>query len=297
MRGLTRAWGRLGAAAMGVIAAAALFAGRGEAAPAMWLVKDADSEIYLFGSMHVLQPGLKWRTPAYEAAWRRADTVWFEADMVSEAPGVRRLIERYGVDRERTLSQKLLPTEVAALGPLLARQRMDLAKVDHLRPWVTALTLSVTPMLDRGYKADTGVDTAVAKATHASPKRLRTFESLERQAQMFAAMPEPVELQYLADVIRERTTPSPAAPMQKAWMDGDLAALGEGLIGVMKTTRPQFYDLFLKDRNHAWAEALGAEMVGGRGVQLVNVGALHMLGDDGLPALMRAKGYSVTRIQ
>ncbi|HYD45318.1 MAG TPA: TraB/GumN family protein, partial [Phenylobacterium sp.] len=195
------------------------------------------------------------------------------------------------------LRQKLLPSEIAALGPLLASQKLDLGEVDHLRPWVTALTLSVTPMLDRGYKVESGVDTAVARATHASPKRLRTFESLERQAQMFAAMPEPVELQYLADVIKERTEPSAGAPMQKAWAAGDLAALGEGLLAVMKTTRPQFYDLFLKDRNQAWAETLGAEMASGEGVQLVNVGALHMLGEDGLPALMRARGYTVTRIQ
>lgn len=75
MRGFVRAWGRLGTAAMGVIAAVAIVAGRAEAAPAMWLVKDGDSEIYLFGSMHVLQPGLKWRAPAYDEAWRRADTV------------------------------------------------------------------------------------------------------------------------------------------------------------------------------------------------------------------------------
>ena len=53
-----RAWGRLGAAAIGTIAAAAVFAGKVEAAPAMWLVKDADSEIYLFGSMHVLNMAL-----------------------------------------------------------------------------------------------------------------------------------------------------------------------------------------------------------------------------------------------
>ncbi|HYD46049.1 MAG TPA: TraB/GumN family protein, partial [Phenylobacterium sp.] len=101
----------MGAAAIGVIAAAAVcFAGRAEAAPAMWLVKDADTEIYLFGSMHVLQPGLKWRTSAYDEAWRRADTVWFEADMVGEASTVQSLIQRYGVDRERTLRQKLLPS-------------------------------------------------------------------------------------------------------------------------------------------------------------------------------------------
>lgn len=64
----------------------------------------------------------------------------------------------------------------------------------------------------------------------------------------------------------------------------------------MRASRPQLYDVMLARRNQAWAEAPEAEMAGA-GVQLVNVGALHMIGPDGLPALLRARGFRVERVQ
>ncbi|MDX9998741.1 MAG: TraB/GumN family protein [Phenylobacterium sp.] len=64
----------------------------------------------------------------------------------------------------------------------------------------------------------------------------------------------------------------------------------------MRAQSPAFYDALLKRRNQAWAEALAAQMAGD-GVQPVDVGALHLLGDDGLPALMKARGFEVERIQ
>ena len=73
------------------------------AAPAMWRVRDADSEIYLFGTMHVLAPGLKWRTPLFDAAYAKADAVWFETDAQAPKALIDELMARYGVDADRRL--------------------------------------------------------------------------------------------------------------------------------------------------------------------------------------------------
>jgi uncharacterized protein YbaP (TraB family) len=79
-------------------------------------------------------------------------------------------------------------------------------------------------------------------------------------------------------------------------MAGDLARLGPELVGEMRAESPAFYEAVLRRRNLAWADALTQEMAGG-GVELVNVGALHMVGADGLPALMKARGFTVERVQ
>lgn len=284
-------------------AAACAAAGAASAAPAMWLVGDRDSQIYLFGSLHALEPGRAWRTPAYDAAFARADAVWFETDISEVSPGqVDALLARYGVDRERRLSQKLTASEVRALGPLLARTRMTVADIDYLRPWAAALMLSMQLAERRGARVDSGADMTVARDARGRAKPVRAFESLEDQVRIFADLPEPAEVAYLADVIHERSPrlrlPRLHAPatLEEAWMAGDLARLAPALVGAMKADNPALYDALLRRRNLAWADALAARMAGA-GVDLVNVGALHMVGDEGLPALLAARGFNVRRVQ
>lgn len=284
--------------------AAALFMGVGAAgaagaAPALWKVADADSEIYLFGTLHALSPTARWRTPAYDAAYARADTVWFEADISGADPArVMGILQRYGVDPERRLSQKLAPADLATLS-----RQADLARIDHLRPWAAAMMLSMQPVMERGATLEAGADLAMTRVTRAEAKRLRAFETLEDQARTFASLPEPAEVQYLTNVIRERAGPRvplpsllPKPDLETAWLAGDLARLAPGLVDDMKASNPAFYDALLKRRNVAWADQL-AEAMAGSGVELVNVGALHLVGDEGLPALLTARGFSVTRVQ
>ncbi|MGA0607763.1 TraB/GumN family protein [Phenylobacterium sp. VNQ135] len=274
-------------------------AGAAGAAPALWKISDANSEIYLFGTLHALSPAAKWRTPAYDAAYARADTVWFEADMGQLEPTrIMGILQRYGVDPEKPLSQKLAPADVA----VLARQA-DLSRIDHLRPWAAAMMLTMQPVTGRGATLEAGADLSMTRATLSGGKRLRAFESLEDQARMFASLPETSEVQYLTEVIRERAAPRnplaalwPKPDLESAWLAGDLARLGPGLVGEMKTENPAFYEALLKRRNQAWAGQL-ADAMAGSGVELVNVGALHLVGEDGLPALMTARGFTVTRVQ
>jgi dCTP deaminase len=287
-----RAGLRLAAIALGL--AAALPAA---AAPAMWRVSDADSEIYLFGTMHALPPGLDWRTPAYDAAYAKAGAVWFEADVDNLDPAaVGGLVAQYGVDRTRRLTDQLQRVDVNLLKRRLARSPVKLEAMQHLRPWAAALALESMPLGRRGYDIDAGADLVVTRAAKAAEKPVRTFETVEEQVRMFADLPQEAELQYLTDVLQGRSGLGGPQSLERAWIAGDVAALDEGLVTPMRTTRPALYDMLLKRRNAAWAEALTTEMAGA-GVSLVNVGALHMLGDDGLPAMMLARGFTVTRVQ
>lgn len=290
-----RVWGRA-ALAVGLWLA---WISAASAAPALWIARDADTEVYLFGTMHVLTPDARWRTRAYDAAYARADTVWFEADLTrTDGPSIQDLVARYGIDPERPLSQKLAPGELAALKPLLDRRRTSLDRIDHMRPWVAALMLSFQPAQRSPQTLESGADLVVTRQAHAQAKQVRTFETLEDQVRMFAGLAEPVELQYLSDVIRERSGRGRVGgSLQQAWIAGDLERLGEGMVGAMRDGSPAFYDAFLKQRNLAWAQTLDGELAQPGGVHLVNVGALHMVGEHGLPTLLAARGYSVQRIQ
>lgn len=273
------------------------------AAPAMWVARDADTTVYLFGTMHALSPDAAWRTPLYDRAYARASTVWFETDLDGADPQtLQHLLARYGVDPDRTLSQKLGRRELAALRPILAQGHTSLAAVDHLRPWVAALMLSMQPLQAKGARLDSGADLVVTRDAKAGSKHVRVFETLEEQVAMFAGLSEPAEVAYLADVLGAGERPRlalrrPEVSLERAWLSGDLARLGPGLAGAMARDNPEFYDALIRRRNRSWADMLTREMRRTPGVELVNVGALHVVGRDGLPALLKDRGFQVERVQ
>lgn len=286
------------------VSAAILFGGLGAAgaagaAPALWVVKSDHSQIYLFGTLHALSPAAaKWRTPLYDQVYGKAQALWFETDVEGADPvAVSNLMSHYGYDPDKPLSQKLKAPDVAALS-----RQADLRSIDHLRPWAAALMLSMQSATTGGADANAGADITVTRSARAADKPVKFFETLEDQARLFADLPEPAEVQYLTDVIKERSQPPRRGlvrqePMEQAWMDGDLAKLGSAMVGQMKAQNPALYQALLKRRNELWAERLVKELAVGPKVELVNVGALHMLGDDGLPALLKARGYTVERVQ
>ncbi|THD81829.1 MAG: TraB/GumN family protein [Phenylobacterium sp.] len=290
---------------MVALVAATLFGGLGAAgaagaAPALWVVKSAHAQVYLFGTLHALSPNAKWRTPAYDAAFASAKTLWFETDVESADPlTVQNIVAHYGVDPERTLSQKLPAADVAELA-----HEADLARIEHLRPWAAALMLSMQPMVAQGARVASGADATMTRNARSGAKQVRFFETLEDQAHVFADLPEQAEVRYLTDILDARARPparpgtatSPDKSLEQAWLDGDLAKLGPALTGEMRQQNPALYNALLKRRNLAWADAL-TKALAGSDVELVNVGALHMVGDDGLPALLKARGFEVQRLQ
>jgi uncharacterized protein len=267
------------------------------AQPALWAVRDADSTIYLYGTIHLRKTGASWGGPAAERALSEAQDVWteLEIDPAKEA-AMQALVVQYGIDRARPLSSKIDPARLPSLQAAAAKIGLPAANLEPMRPWLASLTMTIVPMMQAGYDPNAGVDRAVNTIARAAGKKMRWFETSEEQLQFFAGVSEPLQLQMLYEAIDELNKGSTAmAALEAAWEKGDDRTLANEMVAEMARDYPELHEVMLKKRNAAWMEVLSREMAGS-GVDFVAVGAAHLAGPDSVQAMMRAKGFTVERV-
>lgn len=267
------------------------------AAPPFWAVRDADSTIYLFGTMHVLTADADWRTPAFDKALAESTQVWFEMDSDTAPETLARLVVQLGVDRKTPLARKVSPKTMAALRAAVKDQPKLAEMIEQMHPWTAAMMIQALPMMKAGMQAETGADQALTRDAKAGAKTVRYFETPEDQLRFFADLPLKVQVQMLEDSLDAADeTPEETRETQAAWISGDIDRLGDKVVSQMRRQRPALYDALVRRRNAAWVKVLEAEMAG-QGTAMVNVGALHMVGRDGLVVQLRKRGFKVDRLQ
>ena len=276
-----------------LVAVLALGAAPARAEPPVWVVRDADSEVLLFGSVHVLPPGLAWRPAALDAALRRADDVWFElpVDPATERETAR-IAGALGVlPVGQSLFGMLPPADAARLVRLAETYGVDKAALDRFKPWLAEVALAGALYGRAGADAANGVEQSVSASLPPTATR-RAFETPAQQLSLFDQAPVDDQIASLRETLTElETDPDTYLKLLRAWMDGDTAGL-ERETASLREASPELYRRLVTDRNVAWVRALDTRLKG-RGRSVVVVGAGHLVGADGLPARLRALGYSV----
>jgi uncharacterized protein YbaP (TraB family) len=266
--------------------------------PALYVARDADSTLYLFGTVHVRRPGAPWGGADARAALESADEIWTEMEMSQEAQAraQQAVLVLGAAPAERPLSSWLDAEESERLTQVTGRLGVPRAYLETMQPWLAAITLSMAPMLQAGYDPMSGVDRAIDAAGAAAGKRMRAFETAEQQLRFMSDLPAPVQRQMLLEAIEESEAgPGELDLLTGAWEEGDVDAIERVVIDEMRTQYPELYQVLFVRRNAAWAEVLMDEL-DGAGIDFVAVGTGHLLGDDGLVALLRAQGVSVERV-
>uniref|UniRef100_B0T2H6 GumN family protein n=1 Tax=Caulobacter sp. (strain K31) TaxID=366602 RepID=B0T2H6_CAUSK len=267
------------------------------AEPALWAIKDKDSTIYLFGTVHVLRPTTQWRSARIAKAFEAADDVVMEIEQPEDTATTRALMLKYGVDRTTPLSSKLKPASYAKLQAAAQGMGFPPQALDVMRPWMAALTVSMTPLLQAGYDPESGVEKLLTAQAKAAGKPVSAFETMEQQVRFFADMTPAQETQLLESTLDEIDEgPAKIDALVAAWAAGDQAELKRQMIDEMRRDYPDVYKLLLVDRNHAWAEQLKAKLAGS-GVSFVAVGAGHLTGPDSLQAQLAKLGIKAERVE
>ncbi|MBO9561046.1 MAG: TraB/GumN family protein [Caulobacter sp.] len=280
-----------------VFVALAMGASPALAAPALWVIKDKDSTIYLFGTIHVLKPQTQWRTPKIAQAFEAADDLVMEIEQPENPADTQALMLKYGIDRTAPLSSKLTPETYAKLQAAGQGMGFPPQALDVMRPWLAALTVSLTPLMKAGYDPESGVEKLLSAQAKAAGKPISAFETMEQQVRFFADMTPAQETQLLESTLDEVDDgPAKIDSLVAAWAAGDEGELEHEMIDEMRRDYPELYKLLLLDRNRDWADQLKTKLAGS-GVSFVAVGAGHLTGPDSLQAQLKALGIKAERVE
>lgn len=265
-----------------------------EAKPPVWIVRDADSEMVLFGSVHVLPPGLDWRPLALTRALAKADDLWFElpVDAATELEAAQ-LAARDGLLAPgQSLSALLTPQGAERLEAAVRRFSLAPALVDRMEPWLAEVAISGAVYRAAGAVAGAGVEKQVAAEAPPGARR-RAFETASEQIAFFDGAPLAEQVASLEETLAQLETDEDAfKDLVDSWMAADLARIEQEALAPLKAAAPALYERVVVERNRRWAVELD-ERLKGEGETVVVVGVGHLIGEEGLPARLRALGYSV----
>lgn len=263
--------------------------------PALWLVEGPKGEqAWLFGTIHALPAPVEWRSPRVDAAMGQADRLVLEVAAIEDDAGTARvfadLAQSPGLP---PLDQRVAPDLRDDLAEDLAASGVPPAQLDPYETWAAALMLQqALTASDPGNSAN-GIDRAVARAWNGP---VEEFEGAAAQLSIFDRLPEDAQRAMLNAVLREGDERIPTLrELEQAWARGDMALIDQ-LTTESFAGQPVLLEALLTGRNRAWADRLEALLRSGAR-PFVAVGAAHLAGKDGLPAMLAARGWKVTRLQ
>jgi len=285
-----RAWLQVAVLAL----AAALAGGCARAEPPVWVVSDKDSELVLFGSVHVLPADADWASPVLERTLKSADDLWFELPVdPAVAEESSRTALRLGLlPQGQSLSKLLKPEDAQRMARVAQAYGVDPAMLEAFQPWLAEMALAGAAFRRARASDENGVEEAVSAAAPASAQR-RAFETPAEQIGFFVGAPMPEQIASLNQTVREMEhEPDEFVLLVQAWASGDLEAIDRQALAPLRRVAPTLFRRLVTERNARWAATLDARLKG-RGRTVVVVGVGHLIGPEGLPARLRALGYSV----
>ena len=272
--------------------------------PLLWKVSEGDNALYLLGSFHLLKPSDYPLSKDVDVALADAESLLFELspeEMTSPALAAAMLQAGLRTDGS-TLDAQLGPALAATLDAwsdaLPPGTPMSAKMLQRFEPWFAGLAVSLQQMTSMGLDPELGLDRHFMALASKAGKPVEGLETGAQQVAMFDGMDPAEQVQMLADALKDAGQGTAQIERLHAdWRAGRADALWGGLAADLRREYPKLYRRINVDRNEAWLPVLAARLeASGDDDTLVVVGAMHLLGDDGVVQGLRERGYTVERI-
>jgi uncharacterized protein YbaP (TraB family) len=267
-----------------------------DADPAIWVVKDEDTTVYLFGTFHVLDGKADWFNDEVKTAFDKSDEVVLEALLPEDPAAVGPIIAKYAIDPAAPpMAQRLSPAAAEKLAKLLAGSGIPAAAVDKMKTGFAGMTVALIPYQAAGMTADKGTEMTLTKAAKAAGKPLSELEGLEFQMQMLDRIPEAAHRKGLEEtLLKFDELPKLIDSMKVNWNSGNAEGFAT-LMKEMQASSPESYKVMMSDRNKAWAEWV-QKRLDKPGTVFVAVGTAHLAGADSVQAFLGQRGITSARV-
>lgn len=266
----------------------------------LWRVSDGDNHIYLLGSFHILKPEDYPLPPAIDAAFADAERVAFEiSPQEMRSPDLPRKMMAAGMlPQGSALAQHLQPATLQRLQAYCQKRGIPIAQLSQFEPWMVSLVIGLGEASRLGYESGKGLDQTLIDRAQAAGKPGTGLESADEQIAALDSMSPAEQEQSLLEALDDVDgMQARMEALHADWRRGDEVAIERVMNSELKSTYPQLYKRINVDRNTAWVPKLRAMLdAPGRDDTLVVVGAMHLVGPDGVVARLRAAGYRVERL-
>jgi uncharacterized protein len=275
--------------------------------PAIWKLSDADTTIYMFGTVHALPEKLKWRSPALEKVISEVDELVLETvDKPDEEFMTDKMVDLMLAGmKQQPLLDRVKPENRATLQELIDEIGLPKDYLDIIPTWMVPFAIFYGSADEEGVSADYGVE-PILEAIFAKAKKpvsgIEDGEAVNASLSSLSDSEQLVSLDQMLDEIRlstadslhpEKVADDPPFADDIAWAKGDISGIAKDMNPA--TMGPAYYKALLYDRNAAWTEWL-VKRLDRPGKMLLAVGSAHLAGDDSVQVLLKSKGLTVERI-
>ena len=270
------------------------------ATPALWYASKtgATSPLYLFGTFHLLPQHLRWLDgPVLNAVHGSTRLVFELTPKDASGPDAQKLMAAKGqLPAGKSLKAMLDADTYAKIVKQLAGAGLPEASAEHVQPWFAAMLSMIGQVQKQGFDGAEGADRVLQSAIITKSKTVLGLETMAEQIELFAGLDEATQVELLKQTLGDaEMDPKKLAELLDAWKSGADALLDKNMLSELRGY-PKLYDRLLKNRNQRWLPMLEA-FTKQPGASFVAVGAAHLVGPDGLVALLRADGYKVIKLQ
>ncbi|HET6534993.1 MAG TPA: TraB/GumN family protein [Sphingomicrobium sp.] len=293
---LRRAFAALGLAAL--LVAAPATARTESAHPALWSVSDADTTIYLFGTIHLLPDNYQWQTPKLSQAVQGSQELVVETIVDTKDPTkLMSVLAALGFAKGLPPLAERIPAEKRpALEAALKKSGVPRPYFDQMKTWTAAFLLLADQFRDMGLKGDQGVEQVLRDTFTSEGKPIGQLETNAQQFGFFNTLPEKAQVALLLGALdKPQDTKEDFAGMLKAWSRGDVEGIARTFDRDLAAS-PELRQTLIRQRNSNWSRWIGQRM-GQPGAILIAVGAGHLAGDESVIAMLKKAGYRVRRVQ
>lgn len=263
--------------------------------PALWLLADEDTRIYLFGTIHILPPDLRWRSAALDRAVGEADELVLEIDDEEMDNFDAGVLEGTMLGKSVPVTARVSPDRRDRLVEMIRASGVPAETFDGLQTWAVAMSLSVAEIAE-DYGADTqaltGVEEALTEDFRNRGRPISGVETASQQIGFFSTLPLSVQREMLEQTIDAWSAGTgDLDPGDADWLRGDLDAMA----AEFDEMPPELFDALLTRRNTRWTGWL-IDRLARPGTVLFAVGAGHLAGRASVQSMLAARGYQVTRV-